>query len=73
MAVCGLLTNICVETTARAAYDLGYRVIALTNGTACKSAEEQEASERFIFPLLGQTMSAREFLEQFEQAHSPAQ
>ena len=73
VAVCGLLTNVCVETTARAAYDLGYRVITLTRVTACKSAEEQEASERFIFPLLGQTMSSVEFLEQLEQAHLPAQ
>ncbi|MGD8239161.1 MAG: cysteine hydrolase [Armatimonadota bacterium] len=68
VAVCGLLTNVCVETTARSAYDLGYEVITLTDLTAAKSAEEQEASERFVFPLLGLSMTACEFLEEVSRA-----
>lgn len=65
VAVCGLLTNVCVETTARTAYDLGYRVITVTDLTATRTEAEQEASEKFIFPLLGRTMRSGEFLKQF--------
>ncbi len=62
VAVAGLLTNVCVETTARTAYDLGYRVITLTDATATMSREEQEASEKYMFPLLGSLQTAEEFL-----------
>ncbi len=62
VAVAGLLTNVCVETTARTAYDLGYRVITLTDVTATKSQEEQEASEKYMFPLLGSLQTSEEFL-----------
>ena len=66
VVVCGLLTNVCVETTARSAYDLGYRVITISDLTATKSADEQSASERFIFPLLGHVMTASEFWEEIQ-------
>jgi nicotinamidase-related amidase len=57
VAVCGLLTNVCVETTARSAYDLGYEVVTLAEVTATKTAQEQAASEQFAFPLLGRTLT----------------
>jgi len=72
VALCGLLTNVCVEATARSAYDLGYEVIMLTDLTATRSAQEQAASERFIFPLLGRPMTAREFLEEVSGAQKAA-
>jgi nicotinamidase-related amidase len=62
VAVAGLLTNVCVETTARTAYDLGYRVVVINDATATKSFEEQEASEKYMFPLLGSQQSTSEFL-----------
>ncbi|MBI2901551.1 MAG: cysteine hydrolase [Planctomycetes bacterium] len=68
VAVCGLLTNICVEATARSAYDLGYRVVTLADVTATKSTEEQTASERFVFPLLGRVMTSIEFLDGIRRA-----
>lgn len=67
VAVCGLLTNICVESTARTAYDLGYKVVVLRDCTATKSDDEQEASERFVFPLLGQVTAFRDFLAQLRR------
>ena len=66
VAVCGLLTNVCVETTARTAYDLGYRITILNDVTATRTPEEQAASENFMFPLLGKTVPMEEFLAQFE-------
>jgi len=67
VAVCGLLTNMCVESTARTAYDLRYKVVVLHDCTATKSADEQQASERFVFPLLGQVLAFRDFLSQLHQ------
>lgn len=61
VVVCGLLTNVCVETTARSAYDLGYEVVMLAEATATKTPEEQAASEQHAFPLLGRTLTIDEF------------
>lgn len=63
----GFLTNFCVESTARTAYDKGYGVTIMKNATAANSKEEQNHSEEKIFPLLGQTLSVDEFLSQLEE------
>ncbi len=63
VAIGGLLTNICVESTARTAYDRGYEVTILKDCTACRSFEEQKYSEEYIFPLLGKVMTHEEFLD----------
>ena len=62
VVVAGLLTNVCVETTARSAYDLGYQVITVKDATATTSAAAQAASEDFMFPLLGSVITTEEFL-----------
>ncbi|MBM4137753.1 MAG: cysteine hydrolase [Nitrospira sp.] len=62
----GLLTNICVESTARTAYDKGYTVTILKDCTACKSFLEQEFSEKYIFPLIGDIKTHDEFLKELE-------
>ena len=63
----GFLTNFCVESTARTAYDKGYGVTIMKDATAANSEEEQNHSEEKIFPLLGQTLSVDQFLEQLEE------
>lgn len=63
----GFLTNFCVESTARTAYDKGYGVTIMKDATAANSKEEQNHSEEKIFPLLGQTLSVDQFLEQLEE------
>ncbi|MBM4137624.1 MAG: cysteine hydrolase [Nitrospira sp.] len=62
----GLLTNICIESTARTAYDKGYTVTILKDCTACKSFMEQEFSEKYIFPLIGEIKTHDEFLEELK-------
>lgn len=62
----GLLTNICVESTARTAYDKGYAVTVLKDCTACKSSLEQEFAEKYIFPLIGEIKTHEEFLKGLE-------
>lgn len=66
IALGGLLTNICVESTARTAYDRGYEVIILKDCTACKSFLEQEFAEKYIFPLIGELKTHDEFLKELE-------
>jgi len=63
----GFLTNFCVESTARTAYDKGYGVTIMKDATAANSKEEQNHSEEKIFPLLGQTLSVDQFLDQLEE------
>ncbi len=66
VAVAGFLTNFCVESTARTAYDRGYGVTIVRDATAAMSAEEQRHAEEKIFPFLGQTMTVDQFLAQLE-------
>jgi len=61
VAVCGYLTNLCVESTARSAYDRGYHVVILKDATACASQVIQEYVENQIAPAIGQAMTVAEF------------
>jgi nicotinamidase-related amidase len=63
VAFTGFHTNWCVESSARSAYDKGYRVIVLSDCTGTDTAEEQEYAERLIFPKIGQVMTSGEFLD----------
>lgn len=45
----GFLTNCCVESTMRAAYEKGFKVITLTDCTAATSLEEQVCTETIFF------------------------
>ncbi|MFZ3136748.1 MAG: cysteine hydrolase [Thermodesulfovibrionales bacterium] len=66
IAIAGLLTNVCVESTARAGYDVGYEVIVLRDCTACRSRVWQEYSEKNIFPMFGRVMDHNDFLDEIE-------
>ena len=44
LVLCGMLTNTCIESTARAAVDLGYRVTVLEDAVAAWSPEEHAAA-----------------------------
>jgi nicotinamidase-related amidase len=58
----GFLTNFCVESTSRTAYDKGYAVSIIKDATAATSPEEQQHAEEKIFPAIGQVITAEEFL-----------
>lgn len=59
----GFHTNWCVESSARSAYDKGYRVTVLGDCTATDTEREQSYAEEVIFPKIGKVMGAKEFLE----------
>ncbi|MHB1526079.1 MAG: cysteine hydrolase family protein [Candidatus Dormibacteria bacterium] len=68
VAFVGFHTNCCVESSARSAYDRGYRVIVVSDCTGTDTDEEQRYAETFIFPRIGQVMTAAEFLLAVESA-----
>lgn len=66
VAFCGFLTNVCVEGTARSAYDKGYKVFLLKDCCAALSAEEQKYVEEKFFPYIGEVLTHEEFLARLE-------
>jgi nicotinamidase-related amidase len=66
LAIAGFLTNCCVESTMRSAYERGYRVVTLTDCTATLSADAQQASIANTFPMFSRPMGHAAFLSELE-------
>lgn len=62
LVIGGFLTNCCVESTMRQAYELGYKVVTLTDCCAATSIEAQDAALKFTFPMFSVPMTSAEFL-----------
>lgn len=62
LAIGGFLTNCCVESTMRSAYERGYRVVTLTDCTATLSPEEQDAAVARNFPMFSRPLTHQAFL-----------
>lgn len=65
LAIAGFLTNCCVESTMRSAYERGYRVITLTDCTATLSEEEQRIATERDFGMFSRPMTHESFLNAF--------
>ena len=59
----GYLTNCCVESTMRTAYDKGYHVISLTDCCATLSIAEHENAIKNDFPMFSQPMTHTELID----------
>lgn len=64
IALGGFLTNCCVESTMRTAYEKGYNVITLKDCTATLSDEEQRAAVEKNYPMFSRPLKHDEFIEQ---------
>jgi ureidoacrylate peracid hydrolase len=62
IALAGFLTNCCVESTMRSAYERGYEVITLTDCVAAMSLPEHENAIRYDFPMFSKRMAAHDFI-----------
>lgn len=60
----GFLTNCCVESTMRTAYEHGFEVITLTDCVAATSSEEHANALKYDFPMFSLPMSSRDFVAQ---------
>ena len=58
----GFLTNCCVESTMRTAYEKGYDVVTLTDCTATVSEAAQKAAVELNYPMFSRPMTHDAFL-----------
>jgi ureidoacrylate peracid hydrolase len=62
VALGGFLTNCCVESTMRTAYEKGYDVVTLKDCTATLSEEEQRLAVEKNYPMFSRPLDHNEFL-----------
>lgn len=62
VVVVGLATSFGVESTARAAYDLGYSVVLAVDAMTDPRLEAHDGAVQRVFPALGQTTTADEIV-----------
>ncbi|EJL31619.1 cysteine hydrolase family protein [Novosphingobium sp. AP12] len=62
VAIAGFLTNCCVESTMRSAYERAFRVVTLTDCCATLSEEEQRVATEKDFAMFSRPMTHEAFL-----------
>jgi len=62
IVLCGFLTNCCVESTMRSAYERGYEVITLSDVVAATSQAEHDNAIQYDYPMFSKPMTAEEFM-----------
>ena len=65
VVIAGVVTSVCIDSTARVAADKGYNVSILSDCTAGRSAFEQEFYCNEIFPIFSTVSSVDETLASF--------
>lgn len=58
----GFLTNCCVESTMRSAYEKGFEVITLTDAVGATSKEEHANAIAYDYPMFSKPMTTAEFV-----------
>jgi nicotinamidase-related amidase len=61
VALGGFLTNCCVESTMRSAYEKGFDVVTLTDCVAATSEAEHENAIKYDYPMFSRPMTLEEF------------
>jgi nicotinamidase-related amidase len=64
IVLCGIATNIGVESTAREAFQLGYNQVFITDAMTTYTEEEHNATCKYIFPRIGKLRTTEQFLEE---------
>jgi len=62
LVLAGAVSSVCIDSTARAAYELGFKVVVLSDCTAARTTFEQEYFCRHIFPLYSEVLTYRQLL-----------
>lgn len=63
VALAGFLTNCCVESTMRTAYEKGFEVITLTDCVAGTSEAEHANAITYDYPMFSKPMTSGEFVD----------
>lgn len=62
IVLAGQLTNICIESTMRSAYDRGYDVVAVTDATSTIGLEQYRISVENNWPMFSKPMDHRQVI-----------
>ena len=68
LVLAGVVTPLCIDSTARASADLGYATYILSDCTGSRSMDEQKFYCENIFPLFAETVSVDELLACFPES-----
>ncbi|MGH8779201.1 hydrolase [Paraburkholderia sp.] len=63
IVLAGISTNIGVESTARAGYELGYTLVLVEDAMSCGALEHHHASVNYVFPRLGLVRQSDDVIE----------
>lgn len=72
IALCGFLTNCCVESTMRSAYELGYNVKTLTDCMAATSGDAQKAAIEHNFGMFSVPTTSKDWIADLTKSAVPA-
>jgi len=72
VALCGFLTNCCVESTMRTAFEKGFNTVTLTDCCATTSAEGQKGAAEGTFGMFSKPMTAEAFITEVNNAPADA-
>ncbi|EMD1657365.1 hydrolase [Pluralibacter gergoviae] len=61
--LCGISTNIGVESTARNAWELGFKLVIAEDACSAASAEQHQGSMTHIFPRIARVRSTDQILQ----------
>lgn len=64
IVLAGFLTNCCVESTMRSAYEKGFEVYTLTDAVAATSLPEHENAISYDYPMFSKPVTTNEFVAQ---------
>lgn len=66
----GVVTSICIDSTGRAAHELGYKVTVLSDCTASRTLFEQSFYCEQVFPLYADVISIDDLISQYPPEQS---
>lgn len=67
LVLCGISTNVGVESTARFAYEMGFNQVFAEDAIAARSEEEHSFTVRTAFPRMGKVRSTADIVAAIEQ------
>ena len=70
IVLCGISTNIGVESTARFAYEYGYQQIFVEDATAARSEEEHSFTMKTIFGRIGRVRKTEDVLKELSNLYA---
>ncbi|MFI8319769.1 hydrolase [Kosakonia cowanii] len=62
IVLCGISTNIGVESTARNAWEMGFSLVIAEDACSAADAEQHQGSMKNIFPRIGRVRSSEEII-----------